>query len=293
MAAGCLLSGCEKEVTGIKLPEPDSKLVVTGFISPQDTVVFARVSRSEPILGYERRLGEPVANASVSISDGTQVRQLSYTGFDVSHTGFDVSYLGGYLVNTRDFPIVAGATYTLRVSIPGGETVEATCTVPEALPEAPTVIIDSVRQSNDPGWDYFVRMEWTDVGGQENYYRPQAEHQYEYMGRDNKLAIGVSSLSWQGEVYLDDRGKDGERFYSPRGQMFIGPTRTDKSTPVYLNAHVLHTDRHYFQYHRSLLLAIRSPDNPFAEPVLVYSNVTGGLGVFAAYNRATTVVRLR
>jgi hypothetical protein len=283
LAAGCLLSGCEKEVTGIKLPASDSKLLVTSFISPQDTAVFAHVSRSEPSLGYQRPLGEPVTNASVSISDGTQTRQLTYTGFNA-----------GYHVNTRDFPIVAGVTYTLRASVPGGETVEATCTVPAALAEAPVVTVDSVLRANDAGRDYFVRLNWTDAGGQENYYRPLAETQWEYLEPpNNKPGIATSSVNWQGEVYLDDRGKDGERLFSPRGQLWIGSPPSNVNAPNYLNAHVLHTDRHYYQYHRSLQLASRSDGNPFAEPVLVYSNVTGGLGVFAAYNRTTVMTRVR
>jgi hypothetical protein len=32
--------------------------------------------------------------------------------------------------------------------------------------------------------------------------------------------------------------------------------------------------------------------NPFAEPVLVYTNVTGGLGVFAAYNQLKATLRV-
>jgi hypothetical protein len=39
--------------------------------------------------------------------------------------------------------------------------------------------------------------------------------------------------------------------------------------------------------------AVQSQTNPFAEPVLVYSNVTGGLGVFGAFTRTTTSVRIK
>lgn len=62
---------------------------------------------------------------------------------------------------------------------------------------------------------------------------------------------------------------------------------------ITLHAYLLHTDEHYFLYHRSVRNASYSQDNPFAEPVLVYTNVEGGLGVFAAYNRTTQVVKLK
>jgi hypothetical protein len=62
---------------------------------------------------------------------------------------------------------------------------------------------------------------------------------------------------------------------------------------VYLQASLLHTDRHYYQYHLSVRGASRSQDNPFAEPTLIYSNVTGGLGIFAAYNRTAFAMQLK
>jgi hypothetical protein len=284
LVAGCLLSGCEKEVTGIKLPESSSKLVVASFISPQDTAVFVQVSRSQPIMGYQEPFGEPVTNASVSISDGTQTRQLTYRSFNA-----------GYYIDTRDFPVVAGTTYTLRVSVPEGEVAEATCTIPEAPAEAPSVTIDSVLDNNDRRADYFVRMDWLDVPDQENYYRPMGEIKMAIKPAppDTTQHYVVNPTYWEGEVFLTDQGKDGERVYSPKGILPMGYAGSQGDITITLYAHLLHTDPHYFQYHRSVQQALRSQDNPFAEPVLVYSNITGGLGVFAAYNRTTVVIRLK
>lgn len=286
LLAGCLLSGCEKEVTGIKLPDSVSKLLVSSFISPQDTIIRVYVTRSVPNLGYRQPGSKPVENASVSLSDGTQTRPLAFTG-------------QMYSVDTRNFPIMAGATYTLRVSVPGGETAEATCTVPQALTESPTVIIDSVLYSDDLQRDYFVRLHWDDVAGQENYYRPLGEVNMEIkQPPDNKPSDSIppfilNQIYWEGDVFLDDQGKDGEPFQSPKGRMFTLFSDLDAFGTIELYAYVLHTDRHYYQYHRSVQLATRSMDNPFAEPVLVYSNVTGGLGIFAAFNAASIVVRVK
>jgi hypothetical protein len=41
-------------------------------------------------------------------------------------------------------------------------------------------------------------------------------------------------------------------------------------------------DEAYYQYHRSLFSF--EGDNPFAEPVRLYSNVNGGLGVVAGFS---------
>jgi hypothetical protein len=290
LVAGCLLSGCEKEVTGIKLPESNAKLVVTSFISPQDTAVQVRVTRSQPVIGYQEPLSQSVPDANVTISNGTQTRQLAFTGRDQS-----TDITASYLINTQDFPIVAGATYTLRVSVPGGETVEATCTVPEVPTEAPSVTIDSVLLDNDGRTDYFLRMDWVDVPGQENYYRPMAEFSMviKQLPPDTTQYSVVNPGYWEGEVFLSDQGKDGERLYAPKGVLPMGFPGSQRDITISLFASLLHTDQNYFRYHRSLRQANRSQDNPFAEPVLVYSNVTGGLGVFAAYNRATVMMRVR
>jgi len=46
---------------------------------------------------------------------------------------------------------------------------------------------------------------------------------------------------------------------------------------------LLNVDVHYYKYHKSL--SSNNEDNPFAEPTLIYTNINGGLGVFAAYNK--------
>jgi len=50
------------------------------------------------------------------------------------------------------------------------------------------------------------------------------------------------------------------------------------------------TDIHYYNYHRSVFNF--DGENPFSEPSPVYSNIEGGLGVFAAFNGSTIEVDL-
>ncbi|MBD0254725.1 MAG: DUF4249 family protein, partial [Cytophagales bacterium] len=80
---------------------------------------------------------------------------------------------------------------------------------------------------------------------------------------------------------------DGAQFSSPETSF---PVVRDYHDSVTLYAYLLHTDRAYFEYHRTL--RANADSNPFAEPVLLYSNVEGGLGVFAAFNRTTLEVKL-
>src|SRR5688500_14546490 len=56
-----ILLSCEKKAT-IKLPKPESKLVVTCFITPDDTLISAVVRLSTPKFG-------PVDSTSVFVDD--------------------------------------------------------------------------------------------------------------------------------------------------------------------------------------------------------------------------------
>jgi hypothetical protein len=95
---------------------------------------------------------------------------------------------------------------------------------------------------------------------------------------------------WEAAEWVSDEDRDGGLLVSPRGNCHVNGWKPFISCSLY--ASVLHTDVHYYRYHASVRRAGQSRANPFAEPVLVYSNVTGGLGVFGAYTRTTTSVRI-
>lgn len=281
LAAAALLTACEKEVTNIKLPESDSKLVVTSFISPHDTAVHVRVTRSVSSIGYQKPTWEPVADAMVRLSDETQTVSLAYDAL-----------AGSYFIERMQFPIVAGTTYTLRVTSSDGEQAEATTTVPAALDVPLTVTLDSAASPNAPQKEYSLRISWPDPAGPINYYRVAGEvtREFKRVPDNGPYPLYAAPVIWNGEEVVEDKGQDGALLYSPKGTLWgLG---SDPFTTPSLHVYLLHTDQAYYEYYRSLRTATRSQDNPFAEPVLVYSNITGGLGVFASFTRTTAVVQL-
>jgi hypothetical protein len=48
-------------------------------------------------------------------------------------------------------------------------------------------------------------------------------------------------------------------------------------------------DKHYYNFHKSIENVTDYGDNPFAESTHLYSNIEGGLGVFASYVAASAV----
>jgi hypothetical protein len=282
LAAAGFFTACQKEVTGIKLPESSSKLIVTSFISPQDTAVHVRITRSVPTLGVRQPADAPVTDASVWVTDGTQTANLEFD-----------SKTATYLVETAYFPVTAGATYTLRVTTPDGGQAEATCTVPAALNVPLSVTLDSASVPNNIYKEYTLRLSWPDSAGETNYYRAGGEIAREFTRQSGNGPVppNVQPLYWDSQEVIEDRGQNGSEIYTPK--LTVWGFGSPMVINIVLHAYLLHTDQHYYEYHRSVRSASYSQDNPFAEPVLVYSNITGGLGVFAAYNRSTLEVKLK
>ncbi len=96
---------------------------------------------------------------------------------------------------------------------------------------------------------------------------------------------------WEDEEEISDQGQDGRQLISPRGNLQRYSPEPTLSVSIY--AHLLHTDPHYYHYHRSIHRAKRSQANPLAEPVLIYSNITGGLGVFGAFTGTIASVKIK
>ncbi|GAB3950165.1 hypothetical protein GCM10028805_27630 [Spirosoma harenae] len=299
---GTLLTSCDrlrKEVFPKAFTEETQKLVVSCFISPQDTVLAARISWSQPLFGADTLLKTDVADATVMLSDGSRSVQLSgrhNRGLD----GIDYTL---YSVQAIAFPIAAGTTYTLRVSVPDGRSVVSTCTVPNAVPIT-EVRIDSLAYQEGAGnyLDYYARLHWRDPVGQLNYYRIAGTNEYHFqkslsMADPGLFRDGRGNWLFQSSALVTDVGNDGNEMIFTGGQLFTPSIwlndQAQLSRPTGpINAYLLNTDEAYYRYHEAIDRQVQSANNPFAEPVLLPTNIQGGLGCFGAYNRSTVTVHL-
>jgi hypothetical protein len=287
LALVCLLAACEKEVTSLNLPAPESQLAINAFISPQDTVVEVAVYESKPVFGERPgSVTDLIRDATVTLSDGQRTVALTLPG----NVPFASSR--NYHVMARDFPIEAGKTYFLRVSTPDGRLVTAQCTVPAAppVPEMRFNLPVDTSASGTPNYrEYTGALHWQDPAGEENFYRVDADINYVRVDNQGTVWDDWRQIYWSDDksTTFSDARLDGAQFSSPETTF---PVVRDYHDSITLYAYLLHTDRAYFEYHRTI--RANTDGNPFAEPVLVYSNVEGGLGVFAAFNRTTLEVKL-
>jgi len=286
LALVCLLAACEKEVTSIQLPGAESQLVVNAFISPQDTILEVAVFESKPVIGERPgSVTDLIRDATVTLSDGQKTIVFPLVN--------PTQYLAGtaYRARPEAFPIEAGKTYFLQASTPDGRLVTAQCTVP-AAPPVPQMRFDSVVTTLENGVtsrNYTGALHWQDPAGEENFYRVDADLKRGRLDNRGELFEEWQPVYWGPDkaTAFSDARLDGAQFSSPETSFFVNDYF--RSTTFY--AHLLHTDRAYFEYHRTLRANLDS--NPFAEPVLLYSNVAGGLGVFVAFNRTTLEVRVK
>jgi hypothetical protein len=255
------LSSCER-TADIELPEVDPKIVLTSFIGPELTNIQAVVRYSSPVFGEENDsdIGdfETEPDMIVTISNGTITDTLEMS--DELYT---------YALSTTEFPIVAGATYTMTVTSPSGEKVSATTTVP-SIPASilsGTVEFDSIP--NSYGYDYYgdLKMTLADVSDGFNYYRLVYYAEY-----------GGSGFSYWGEDYVnDDNLSDGKVNRETRLYYY------SSGSQVSATAFVMNCSEEYYRFHWSLNNF--NGDSPFSEPAIIYSNVEGGLGCFGGYNK--------
>ncbi len=298
-----LLTGCDslrRQVSPKELTTEPERLVVNCYISPQDSVLAALLSHSQPILGTSAVASTDVSDAMVTLSDG--IRSVGLRSVSQPGTAGSISTM--YQIDARLFPIVAGRTYSLRVSVPDGRVVTASCTVPAAVSLTGVEIDSSAYVSGGQLFtDYYARLRWRDPAGQVNYYRIAGNNEYHYgilpSGSSASLPQqGRGSWYFNTSALLTDTDNDGKDMVSARAYLLTPSTWIDgqriRSRPVgQLNAYLLTTDVHYYRFHEGLKRQEENDGNPFAEPVLIPSNIRGGLGCFGAYNRVTRTMTVR
>jgi hypothetical protein len=301
-----IISGCESLVTQVSpdnLPDVKSKLVVQSFISPQSTQIIVAVTESKPLFGDSNSSLGSIKNAVVKLSDGTSEVTIPYN---------EASYL--YSIDAKEFAIVAGKTYRLSVSDPT-RSVTSTCKVPTKQAAIKSYEIDTSFTPNGFSQDTIVtvKMTWQDIMADTNYYRVRAYLDLEYNVLEGnsvqtfqiKRVKNRFNFRWDNTIgrndFQSDANLDGAIFSSATGRITLPATQifdygngnrfvvSPDSKIIGIIFEVQNTDATYFKYHRSLELS--GNENPFSEPTLIYNNISGGLGCFAAYNTGNVVYK--
>ena len=327
---------CQTIVEGVDLPYQE-RLVITSFISPQDTIIEVKVSKTTPTTGkfYYNKPREgfdqegnylPLEGVTIEMSDGqrtvnvplseiTYPKQLSS---DPKKQGqIEYAKRKGYFLKTKDFPIVAGKSYSLIAKAPNLPTATALCNIPlRKLTTSDYQIIggdriDSVLNSYTSSGgvvsnrSYILTKSFTvvikDFASEENFYTIAYYTRRKYEYKDPKDVVTTSIIVNQ-EPYSDfisDYKRDGGLLEFMKAKFQVGyysanqsqNSQTPRSITLLINVAVI--DKPYYQYLKAISASGKvDSEDPFAEPVLTYTNVQGGLGVFAGFNTTAVTIDL-
>ena len=271
-------AGCETDVENVDLPDFKQMLAITAFISPLDSTSYFFVTSNKKLYG-ELNTEKPLGNLTGFISDGS-----TEVALDTVKTGFKISH--------EKMPVKYGKTYNLKVSSENGLSAEGICTVPAKrsfLIEADTF---SFIQ-HDPGGLIYrfidVLLKFSDFPGEENYYRIF----YKIAGYNNKNTF---NKKWERTIfssfeneYFTDKGNDGKEIVQKTIRSLNSYSSEDS---VFLKIYLFNTEKSYYLYHKSMN-DYKDGSDPFSEATPVYSNISGGLGVFTSYTVDSLIVRLK
>lgn len=263
-------AACESDVKNVSLPF-EQKLVITSFISPSDSVTYFNISSNKRLYG-EINPAEPIGNISGTLSDGIKEVLLDTTR-------------SGLILNHEKMRIEAGKKYHLKVSSDLGLKAEAYCTVPQKknfIIEADTFSVLSVHPMDPQRRHLMIRVTVHDIPGEKNYYRIRGKAHNYYSVHDN-----IYSVFFKDDLFTDSN-MDGQAIVL-EGENSIGYINNPDSALVVI--YLFNTESSYYFYHKSL--KDYSDGNPFSEATPVYSNVSGGLGIFTSYTIDSAVIRLK
>lgn len=276
-----LLSSCTK-VVDIDMEKPDPKLVINGFLNP-DSSFAVHVSKSQFL--FDNKMLQDITDAKVSVYEGET--KLG----DLEHQEQGYYHLAGIYPQE-------GKEYTLRAESQGIEPVSVT---EKAL--SISNIKELTSESLPGNYGNTIRLRYNitldDPAGEKNYYIFKAYEQGTYPDYNEGEIVG--EVHYKTSMWLESRDPNLEviwmngSFFLLADTYFDGKIYEVRLTDVnstsgwgsdedgynkfaYLT--VYHISEATYLYYKTLDKNFYGED-PFSEPLKVYSNIKGGYGIWA------------
>ena len=278
-----MFNSCEDDVT-LQFPEYESKIVVEGSIEQGDVarVILTRSSGFFEEINYDKKIEVDfngtiievpeilyktlVLDALVTVSDGSEIDTLTMS---VNPNIFPYIYYVGSKITG-----VPGMNYSLNINSEG-TIVQGVTTIPNP------VAIDSLwfEFYNDTEDTLgYIYGQFDDPADEVNFYRVLTKsegrdsswvHPFNSVGHDRNINGEEDNtiVIYHGDNKLENV-EDRNRWYFKLGEKVTVKFCTiDKKTYDF-----------WYSYQQN-----QTGGNPFAEPVPLSSNVTGGIGVWGGY----------
>lgn len=284
-----LIFGCGKDkfsqVKTIEFPEHETRLAVTAQMSTPNldpnitTVPSVFVGNSLGIVDTKEY--DLIDDAIIKFTKGND------EFFDFTFDNNNVLYLG------ETDPELTEGTYRLEVSAPGYDPVSATQTMPSKA-NIISVSYEFDRVPFDVDTDPYdlMKVKIKDPAGEENFYSYAAYFELKDSGSGEIYThmsypftdLPVAEFGYSVDEIIPDITFNGNE-YDIRLLLDSKWLRENTGSElVAVNLIMFTGTRDLYLYETTRSLNSEAQGNPFAEPVLVHSNVEGGYGVFTLHN---------
>lgn len=295
------ITSCEKFEEGViqEIPFPDHipELTATLIVNDQDDKIFAQISSSASVLDTEGP--QPVQGAVVTLTD-----EAGQTLYALSESDFDDSVYILDLAST--FGTTTGMT-TLTVDAPGFEQITATNT----MPSKPLFDVNYEYQgdSTSSPWEgpsiqdvYTIDFD-NNLGVKKNYlihidalYQDIDTGNQEWLAmrfqtRTDPRITRLTSLDESSVIMVSDESSSSAVSALHDVQILTKSTPEDsKWAPISTRVRVESLSPELASYYLSVDSYLSGGPDFFAEPSLLYSNVSSGFGCFGLASEVIFIV---
>jgi len=266
-----IFQSCEKDIT-LDLPKAEDKIVVEGWIENGQcaSVILSRNS------SYFDPINQSTIQHMFNVDAVVTVREIETGTQEVLVKTLNLQTIPPVMYKGSTLKGKLNHHYSLTIAIDGKE-LTASTSIKDTVP------LDSTWFIIEPRYDTLglLWIKFQDPPEPGNYYRVFTK----------RLSKDKSFIPVWGSVY-DDAFFNGElieyAFY--KGTNFYAPTPTDETAADYyfqigdtIVTKFSVVDKVHFDFWRTYENAVFSGGNPFATPSTIFSNITGGLGVWGGY----------
>ncbi len=288
ISAIIFFTSCEKRLKVDMVQEPQ-KLVLHSVVT-QDSLIEVQVTKSIGIT-------DPESN---NINDNQYVPQARVVVFENEAAVETLSYnplnKKFKAVTTR---MSAGKNYRITAEATGYTAAQGKASLLPVVPVDNVFFKKNARMNEDGDWMDEVKIVFTDPVNTDNYYRVYIKS---YNGNDagciKATDIDIEDLNGDGiinplgcispgELIVSDKNFNGLAktlvLYVRNGRLVVNRNRYP-----YLLLQQISKD--FFLFTKSLALVKNIQDNPFAEPVNLWTNITNGYGIFTGISQYSAII---
>lgn len=229
---------------------------------------------------------EPVDNARVTLKDGNGnlVETLSYTLNNFSYM---------YRSNAR--PEI-GRNYVLQVAIDNDPVLQAKNCIPLSVP-IESVQIDSAGFHSD-GTDIKMKISFSDPEQVKNYYALKILRNAYHIANEDTIRF-IEDVNFEpidpafqdyfstgaSTVFNDNLFQGKSYSFQVQVSPYFNFGTTERITVMLLSV-----SEEYYEYFTTKNLQYSKREDPFAQPVQVFTNIQNGVGIFAGYSSSVFIV---